>query len=380
MNNRIIFDCTPLRHPIKGVASYISNYLAHLSLPSAYPDSAIWLLTYDPSLLSFELRSRYRVLVLPRLPELLFGFLALPIINLFLQPTLLVKFSETCSLNTLTPTLTICHDLNELIYSYARHRNQARHLYELFLQRLRIFSVKSSRYLAANSSYTAKLVSDHYSISLTKFTVLPCGVDDTFFLGDPLLHHPFPRIKLDSYIFCIYTGDSREQVSLLPELILLLHASGYRPTLVIAGIPNQSTFDYVEAIFASHGLSSSSDFILIPFINRDQRHYLSSLYYYSDYYVELSAHEGFGMQLVEALATGTTCIALDTPAFLETSLHYPIYVNRLTAHDVASAILLHRSSNTTNNPSRTAQRNYIKRHFSWPVVGPRLGSLIESFL
>ena len=379
MTLRIILDCTPLRPPIKGVANYIYNLVDRISCHSQANDTQFFIITFDRQSLPSSVILKYQLICLPPIPEILFGTIVYPVINLLLQPSLCIKFSETASINLFAPTLTICHDLNERIYNFSPHSNILRHLYEKLLQRLRISAIKSSRFLVANSLYTAGLVSSTYCIAKSRFSLLNCAVDDDFFLDCYSYPEALRHCKGTPYILSIYTGDAREQIQILPNLLFQLHSSGYTPILVIVGPTESDNLSSLEKSFTARGFTHQVHYIIIPFIPRTDRLKLAALYYHSEFYVELSIHEGFGMQLIEALATGTKCVALCCDVFLETSCDYPLYVQNLTADEIATCIL----SNTLSlphNERKDKQRTYIRNKYSWNLVSATFHHLIQSSL
>jgi glycosyltransferase involved in cell wall biosynthesis len=146
--------------------------------------------------------------------------------------------------------------------------------------------------------------------------------------------------------------------------------------LVVAGVDTSA--DYVTSLrqdFARRHLIEGRDFVFVPFLGESEFEKLRALYRGADFYLELSAHEGFGMQLAEAMATGTTCISSGRGALHEVGGGFPIEFERLDAGCVADTLIacyrrgLHRRDNR-------AQIEFTRR-YNWDSVGAMIAEELQ---
>jgi glycosyltransferase involved in cell wall biosynthesis len=113
----------------------------------------------------------------------------------------------------------------------------------------------------------------------------------------------------------------------------------------------------------ARGLVEGRDFLFESFLGDNRFQQLVDLYSAADFYLELSLHEGFGMQLVEAMACGTTCISSSRGALPEIGNKYVRFVDPLDIESVSSAIAkaYAESAHERNN----AEQVKYTRKFSW---------------
>jgi glycosyltransferase involved in cell wall biosynthesis len=141
---------------------------------------------------------------------------------------------------------------------------------------------------------------EHYGLSEDRILVMPYGVDPAF--------GPDGR-KEDSgpYVLCVGALETRkdpvsavEAIALVPEL-----------RLVLAG-PDRGGTEAVREAVARLGLAHRVD--LLGYVDQER---LAALYRSAACLVFPSRYEGFGLPLIEAMASGTPVIAARTGALPE---------------------------------------------------------------
>ena len=135
------------------------------------------------------------------------------------------------------------------------------------------------------------------------------------------------------------TGDPRERYDLCPAIWEHVRAKLPEVGLIVAGIRRER--DYVVELkntFLARGLAGDRDYAFVDFIGEGEFGKLRSLYRDADFYLELSGHEGFGMQLAEAMATGTTCISSERGALSEVGSIYAIGFAELEPMHIAKRL------------------------------------------
>jgi glycosyltransferase involved in cell wall biosynthesis len=278
---------------------------------------------------------------------------------------------EVVALRMGLPTLTVLHDIDALITSAGRNRtNVLSRIKNWIKQYFRIKMLRNARVVICNSSFTAEVAVRSYGLRQDQISIGYCGVDDRFYGNDDSHVRDWcePAREWKGYVLTFATGDSRERYDLYPAMWQHIHSENPEIGLIVAGIRRAQ--DYVAELkneFCAHGLIEDRDYVFVDFIGESEFGKLRSLYRNADFYLELSGHEGFGMQLAEAMATGTTCISSGRGALAEIGSVYTIGVCELEPLHIARRIIqayreqLHRRDNKM-------QIEYTKR-FSWDVVG-----------
>jgi glycosyltransferase involved in cell wall biosynthesis len=97
-------------------------------------------------------------------------------------------------------------------------------------------------------------------------------------------------------------------------------------------------------------------------------HELVDLYSCADFYLELSLHEGFGMQVAEAMACGTTCISSSKGALQEIASEYALFIDDPTDAQLIVNKIKQAYEKTLHLRDNAAQIAYTKK-FSWENMG-----------
>src|SRR5262249_34098932 len=119
--------------------------------------------------------------------------------------------------------------------------------------------------------------------------------------------------------------------------------------------------------FHELNLIEGKHFILESFLGADCFSDLVALYTAADFYLELSLHEGFGMQLAEAMACGTTCITSPNGALAEVGGGHTTFINPASVESIALGIK--RSYETKLHMRNNDKQIAYTRKFSWDEMG-----------
>jgi glycosyltransferase involved in cell wall biosynthesis len=98
------------------------------------------------------------------------------------------------------------------------------------------------------------------------------------------------------------------------------------------------------------------------------------LYSAADFYLELSLHEGFGMQLIEAMACGTTCISSPRGALTEVGSRYAIFADPTNPREIA--LVLRDAYQGGEHLRDNREQVQYTRQYSWD----RAGSVVAGVL
>lgn len=294
---------------------------------------------------------------------------------------LLLKPMESCGISYNVPTVTVCHDVQELIDKVAGitplpHRI----LIQYIKAKFKSINLRNSNVVVCNSVFTRDVAASWYKFDKTKSVIGYCGIDDRFFefSEEFITRGRNKRFNLDGFILTFATGDARENYSLLPEVLSKMKALRCNAMLVIAGIRDNANYvSAMEAKLNKLGFHRGVDYQFIGFIGEDRLDDLVELYTTADFYLELSGHEGFGMQLAEAMACGTTCISSGSGALTEVGAGFDIRFPSFAPDDIVRTIARSYDDKLHLRDNRN-QVDYVRAHYTWDAVADLVVSKILS--
>lgn len=194
------------------------------------------------------------------------------------------------------PTVVTIHDLGYLHYPDA-HPPRQRRMLDLTTR----WSARVARHIIVPSSATRNDLMTFYGVPPERISVVYLGVDDRF---RHVESHSDPGIRAKyslSRPFVLAVGTIQPRKN-LPVLSRALFDSGLDHDLVIVGKRGWLSDQVTEEVAAS-GLDSRIRWLgYVPDCD------LPALYAAADVFVQPSRFEGFGMPVLEAMATGTPVI------------------------------------------------------------------------
>ena len=132
----------------------------------------------------------------------------------------------------------------------------------------------------------------------------------------------------DGYILAFATGDPREDI----ELVMAAYAAVKpRQVLAIAGrYPDPAA---LRALAARYDLLGQLRYL--GYVPED---ILPSLFTTATVFVEMTRYEGFGLQIVEAMAAGTPVVVSDLPVLREVAADAALYVQSQDVEQLATSL------------------------------------------
>ena len=367
---KLLIDGTALSKNPKGVGRYSFELINQLSRRLSR-DWSINVVVFDDDLPRFDQVSRLSFIRVPRVPDLMKGLIAFPCLIVINRTDKVLFPMEAAALTAGRPTLAVLHDIDALIMSAARQRlGVLSRLMNGVQQYFRVRMLQRAEAVICNSKFTAEAAVRCYRVNREKISVGYCGVDARFYCSDDTHVQDWCDSvgHWHGYVLTFATGDPRERYDLCPAIWRNVRTELPQIGLLIAGIDCDQ--DYVIDLrnkFSEHGLIEERDYTFAGFIRDDDLGKLRSLYREADFYLELSGHEGFGMQLAEAMATGTTCISSGRGALSEVGGAYTVNLGELEPKAISETIVrAYRQQLQLRDNS--SQVEYTKR-FSWDAVG-----------
>ena len=375
---RLLIDGSALTLQPKGVGRYSAQLIEQLShrLSRAW---TIRIITSSHAIPDFSGPNLPQILYIPRLPDLVKGLCIVPLVAMGSRTDIVLIPMDAAACAGWRPLVLVVHGVPELISAAARHSpGIERWLIDWLRNRFRLATLSHSAVVVANSEFVAVEARARYRLRPGALRVGYCGVDERFYAPDSVIgENCWPGIgQWQGYVLGFTTGDSHEAYELYPAICESLRQWKPDIGLVVGGVDNGA--DYAIRLrqdFARRHLIEGRDFVFVPFLGESEFEKLRALYRGADFYLELSAHEGFGMQLAEAMATGTTCISSGRGALHEVGGGFPIEFERLDAGCVADTLIacyrrgLHRRDNR-------AQIEFTRR-YNWDSVGAMIAEELQ---
>jgi glycosyltransferase involved in cell wall biosynthesis len=367
---RLLIDGTALTTKPKGVGRY-SRQLVEQLMRRLGRDWSISIIVFDVDWPELGEAPNLSIIRIPRLSELARGLIAIPLLVILARADVVLLPGEVVALAMGRPTLVVLHDIDALIVAAARQRTNAyARLRDWVKLHFRVKTLRKARVVICNSEFTATAAIISYGLKRDLISIGYCGVENRFYCGDeiPVRDWCGAVRNWHGYVLTFATGDPRERYDLYPETWRYVRGALPEIGLIIAGIRRDE--DYVVKLnnkFSAYGLVEGRDYVFVDFIDDFELEKLRSLYRDADFYLELSGHEGFGLQLAEAMATGTTCISSGRGALSEVGSIFALNFGELEPGHIGAKIIqsyrdrLHLRDNS-------AQVKYTRR-FSWDSVG-----------
>jgi glycosyltransferase involved in cell wall biosynthesis len=185
---------------------------------------------------------------------------------------------------------------------------------------------RSADAVLAVSATTAADVAARLDVRRERIHVVHPGVDERFLAAAP------PQNGGAPYLLAVATEEPRKNLATLVEAFAILKRRGFDGTLKIAGGAGLDTPRILETIGAQ---GVGRDVSRLGYVDARE---LPSLYRNARALVSPSLWEGFGLPLLEAMATGTPLIASDIPAHREVADDAAIFVPAMDPEAMAGGI------------------------------------------
>lgn len=190
------------------------------------------------------------------------------------------------------PNVTVFHDLQ-----HKRHPEYFRWFDLPFWRFFLYWSARRSKRLIAVSESTRLDLLRYYPVADEKIRVVPHGVDEAFFAVGQKRNED----ELRHFLLCVSTLHPHKNLDRLVRAFRRLHGRYPQYRLIIAGMHGFQT-NQIERTIIECGMGAHVH--ITGWIPRDE---LLDLYHKAWAFVYPSTFEGFGMPVLEALASGIPC-------------------------------------------------------------------------
>jgi glycosyltransferase involved in cell wall biosynthesis len=268
------------------------------------------------------------------------------------------------------------HDLIPLLFPAGVKKHHA-YYFRLAMGRL----LKLADAVIVDSAYTRDRIRERFDVSAEKVSVVYPGVDTARFKPVPdtsMMRGIRARYAIGDNPYLLFVGnvEPRKNLSaIISAYAEMLNSRDLhpRPRLVIAG----SDSGLCNDVFALPGrLGISHD---VRFIGPVSDEELPLLYAGASLFLFPSLHEGFGLPVLEAMASGTPVITSNVTSLPEIAGHAAIVIDPSSTRDLSDAMarVLKDEVLAESLRKRGLER---ARHFSWAETARRTLQVYERVL
>ena len=243
-------------------------------------------------------------------------------------------------------TITAIHDLTYIHYPELVESKNLAHL-----RRIVPRTIKKSDYILTISETVKNELMAEFNIDSSRFIVTPIPADDIFYVPSSNEIHKKYNIPTKKYILFIGNLEPRKNLSTLIRAYRLLPEDIRKEYSLIIGGGKGWKFEETEQVLNSG--PENENIRRIGFVDQDD---LPSLYQHASLFAITSLYEGFGMPILEALASNCPVLASDIPVFRETGGNVITYAAHNSPDDFSDKLIT--LLKTTPN------KKEIRRHLS----------------
>jgi len=271
-----------------------------------------------------------------------------------------------------TKTLLTVHDL-----SFIRVPEAATPSLRSYLNKVVPRSVKKADHILADSQATKDDLVELYRVSPDKITVLLSGVNHQFkpVTDQVLLMQTRQKYGLKNYPYLLSVGtvQPRKNYSRVIQALYELHQQGHELHYAIAGGKgwlNDEMYTTIEQ-------TNMQDYVhLLGFVDDED---LPALYSAADCLIITSLYEGFGLPILEAMASGTPVITSNLSSLPEVAGSAGILVDPLNTEAITHAIYEIITDDSKHRQLIEAGHQQVEK-FTWEKSAQQLRSVYESLL
>lgn len=252
---------------------------------------------------------------------------------------------------------TVIHDLTYLYFPEVVEEKNLAHLRRVIPRSI----LKADFIITVSESVKAELAKE-FNLDPSKCVVTPIPPSESFFVvatpsAIKSVKEKYSLNPEKEYIYFIGNLEPRKNLKTLVEAYQLLPQEiKDRYSLVLAGGKGWKTQSTQEAI--DKAISVDEDISHIGFIDQEDS---PVLYQGASLFVMPSLYEGFGMPILEAMASGIPVVASDIPVLREVGDKYATYADPLNPESFAKAIT---SALTMPRLRRNELQKNVRR-YSW---------------
>jgi glycosyltransferase involved in cell wall biosynthesis len=262
------------------------------------------------------------------------------------------------------------HDLGYLYHPESHPPRQ-----RWMLEKTTRWNARVAHHIIAPSAATANDLRTHLQVPDERISMIHHGVSPDFSPAQP---DAIQRVRRDHhlhrpYVLSVGTRQPRKNYVRLAQAHRNLLAEGHEFDLVIAGKPGWLV-DEVDRELERAGLGDHLR--ILDYVPNDD---LCPLYSGAEVFVMPSLYEGFGLPLLEAMASGTPTIAAKRSSLVEIAGNAAVLVDPLDVGALSRALVSMVRSKEMRSTLAVEGRAQA-RQFSWEAAGAKTAELFARLL
>lgn len=230
-----------------------------------------------------------------------------------------------------------------------------------FLMRL---AARKAQHVFTVSEYSRQQLAKYYPVALDKISVIYNGVDtQRFFSGSVGLEYLATRqLQTKQYILSVGRLEPRKNhLNLLHAYAKLIATGQQPPVLVLVG---QRDFHFDAIFVAIEALNLTKRVQIIEDVGEEE---LAALYRHAQLFVYPAFAEGFGMPILEAMASGVPVISSNLSAIPEVVGEAGILINPYDVAELAQTMQLLLSDAQLSQAYSVKGLTQVKK-FTWKLA------------
>jgi glycosyltransferase involved in cell wall biosynthesis len=275
----------------------------------------------------------------------------------------------------------VCHDIPDELWraqdSGGPRRSPLARLRDRLDSALWASGLRRAARVFCNSRWVAERLERDHGVAASRTRLAPCAPGADFEALSQRVEVARVRARLgapEGYVLAIYTGDPRENPRVLAPVFDALVAAGLPHHLVVAGLRDEER-EEMRSLLGGHRWFDERVH-LEPFLGPSRRAELAALYTAAAVYFDPSLQEGFGMQVIEAMACGTPVVCSDRGALPEVTGGAARLVPADDPPAMASAL-----KEVLRNGADLGERGRKRaRHFDWDQTTTTIHRGLRSML
>ncbi len=271
------------------------------------------------------------------------------------------------SLRTKIPSIPVIHDINFVHYAHYLPKLTANYYNRFFPQ-----FARKARKIITVSEFSKQEIIDNYGISADKISVVYNGYADAYKYKEEVYTLVLENIthRKDYFLFVGALSPRKNIERLLAAFELFKERTKSDFKLVIVGEKMHLT-EKMEAIYQSMHYRRE-----VLFLGRLNLKQLVEVYSAAFALVFVPIYEGFGIPLLEAMATQTPIIASEISSLPEVAGNAAYYVNPFDVPEIAEA-MMRLSADENLIKVLKEMGNIRKEDFSWDKTAQGVWKVLE---
>lgn len=330
-----VFGCAAGRSKGAGISVYLRNLIKNLAKLDKKNTYYIFMSKNNKNMFLDINQKNFNFVVFPFVENgftrLFFDQFILPLLTVLYRINIIHFPISRASLLCFKRALVTVHDL--MYKYYAEHIPGCMSSFKIkyFDFNLKIVLRKVVK-IIADSNYTAQEIQRYFDIPLNKIKVIHMGVDDRLFNSD--FKEDLDMIKKgEKYILTVKSNLPHKNLKGVVKGFAIAKTKYRIPhKLIIVGSAKILHDELLESI---QELTIEEDILFVENVTDKE---LSELYKRADLFIFLPLNEGFGMPILEAMASGVPVLCSDRASLPEVSGDAAMLIDPLDVNQVGEMI------------------------------------------